>query len=128
MDRRSFLVSGSAAVAATGLGQDPKPTEAPKEKQSDAKPFKLRYAPHFGMFSNHAKSLVDQLQFAADHGFRAWEDNGMIHKDEATQRQLAAKMESCGIQMGVFVAHGDFSKPTFASGQKNHQELSLIHI
>jgi hydroxypyruvate isomerase len=149
MDRRSFLVSGAAAVAATSLGQDPKPTAAaapatanaqdpqptqdPKPveeppKSEAAKLFQLLYAPHFGMFSNHAKSLEDQLQFAADNGFRAWEDNGMAGKDEATQRQLAAKMEKCGIQMGVFVAHGDFQVPTFASGKKDLQERVLADI
>ena len=145
MDRRSFLVSGAAAVAATSLGQDPKPKpevtkkpgEAPVKKpaektapevRADKKPFQLLYAPHFGMFSNHAKSLEDQLQFAADEGFRAWEDNGMARKDEAQQRQLAAKMEKCGIEMGVFVAHGDFGKPTFASGEKEFQERVLADI
>ena len=128
MDRRSFLVSGAAAVAASSLGQDPKPAEAPKQKKPDAKAFQLRYAPHFGMFSNHAKAPVDQLQFAADNGFRAWEDNGMVNKDEATQRLLAAKMEKCGIQMGVFVAHGDFKQPTFASGKKDHRDRVLADI
>ncbi len=138
MDRRSFLVSGAAAVAATSLGQDPKPTptpkpapkpaDGPKQKKPDAKPFQLLYAPHFDMFSNHAKTLEDQLQFAADNGFRAWEDNGMANKDEATQRQLAAKMEKCGMQMGVFVAHGDFNNATFASGNKDHQKRVLADI
>tara|TARA_R110002072_G_scaffold269796_2_gene429114 strand:- start:27164 stop:28117 length:954 start_codon:yes stop_codon:yes gene_type:complete len=138
MDRRSFLVSGAAAVAATSLGQDPKPTptpkpaqkpaDGPKQKKPDAKPFQLLYAPHFDMFSNHAKTLEDQLQFAADNGFRAWEDNGMANKDEATQRQLAAKMEKCGMQMGVFVAHGDFKNATFASGDKDHQKRVLADI
>ena len=146
MDRRSFLVSGAAAVAASSLGQNPKPAATKKkaeaqrdpklgsadktaaEHKGDSKPFQLLYAPHFGMFSNHAKSLEDQLQFAADNGFRAWEDNGMAGKDEATQRKLAAKMEACGIQMGVFVAHGEFGKPTFASGRKDHRERVLADI
>ena len=40
--------------------------------------FRLKYAPHFGMFKHHAgEDLVDQLKFAADQGFTAWEDNGM---------------------------------------------------
>ena len=149
MDRRSFLVSGAAAVAATspqwlsetGLskpGQDPQPApdaaaqdpvkQEPATQTPGAEPFKLLYAPHFDMFSSHAKSLEDQLQFAADNGFRAGEDNGMAGKDEATQRQLAAKMEKCGIQMGVFVAHGDFDDPTFASGKKEFQERVLADI
>lgn len=91
-------------------------------------PFQLLYAPHFGMFRHHAESLEDQLQFAAEHGFRAWEDNDMGSRDEATQRRLAAKMEKLGMQMGVFVAHCDFSKPTFASGRKDHQDLVLADI
>ena len=129
MDRRSFLVSGAAAVAAGSLGQDPKPASNPAtQKKADSKPFQLLYAPHFGMFSNHAKPLEDQLQFAADNGFRAWEDNGMASKDEATQRKLAAKMEQCNIQMGVFVAHGEFGKPTFASGKKDDRDRVLADI
>jgi len=44
----------------------------PKEK------FTEKYAPHFGMFQNSAGGdPVDQLKFAADEGFTAWEDNGM---------------------------------------------------
>ncbi|MFK7739725.1 MAG: TIM barrel protein [Planctomycetota bacterium] len=109
--------------------QSPTPSTAEAAKKTpDAKPFQLRYAPHFGMFSNHAKSLDDQLQFAADEGFEAWEDNGMARRDEATQRRLADKMQQCGIQMGVFVAHADFSKPTFASGKKDFRDRVLADI
>jgi len=133
MDRRSFLISGATAAAATSLGQSAQAAEQNKaipaeNRQGDGEPFQLLYAPHFGMFSNHAKSLEDQLQFAADNGFRAWEDNGMAGKDEATQRKLAAKMQKCGMQMGVFVAHGEFGKPTFASGRKDHRERVLADI
>ncbi|MEC8253013.1 MAG: TIM barrel protein, partial [Planctomycetota bacterium] len=53
---------------------------------------------------------------------------GMPGKDEATQRRLAAKMAKLEITMGVFVAHGDFSQPTFASGRKDHQERVLKDI
>jgi hydroxypyruvate isomerase len=41
-------------------------------------PFKLKYAPHFGMFKHSAGAdPVDELKFAADEGFTAWEENGM---------------------------------------------------
>jgi len=126
MDRRSFLVTGAAAVAATGLRQDPQPAEqAPKPK---AQAFQLKYAPHFGLFENHAKALEDQLQFAADQGFAAWEDNGMAGRDEAMQRKLAARMQKCGVEMGVFVAHGDFQNATFTSGRKDFAERVLADI
>ena len=146
MNRRSFLATGAAAFAAGQLAQDLKPQDPkpqdpkpqnpkPQDKQPqdrqphpEAAPFQLLYAPHFGMFGNHAKALEDQLQFAADEGFRAWEDNGMAGRDEQTQRRLAARMQKCDMQMGVFVAHGDFGKPTFTSGKKDFRERVLADI
>ena len=44
------------------------------------------------------------------------------------QERLAKKMEQCGITMGVFVAHGDFGKPTFASGDAAHRERVLADL
>lgn len=125
MDRRSFLISGAGAATVAAAGR---PCAGAAPERPRTAPFQLLYAPHFGMFKNHAEALDDQLQFAADEGFRAWEDNGMGRRDEATQRRLAAKMQKLGVQMGVFVAHGDFGKPTFASGRKDHQERVLADI
>ena len=131
MNRRTFLRTGStglvsAGLVSTGLAIDTAKLPAPTPRRGD--PFRLDYAPHFGMFENHAKSFVDQLQFAADEGFRAWEDNGMAGRDEATQKELAAKMQQCGIRMGVFVAHGDFGAPTFASGDGKHRDRVLADL
>ncbi|MAD33968.1 MAG: xylose isomerase [Planctomycetes bacterium] len=128
MDRRSFLAAGGAAAAFSATGVTGAHADDRGPQASPGEPFQLLYAPHFGMFKNHAKSLEDQLQFAADQGFRAWEDNGMSGRDEATQRRLAAKMGKLGMTMGVFIAHGDFSQPTFASGRKDHQERVLKEI
>ena len=127
--RRRFMQQGIAVgLGAASVSATPGAIAADSHGAGGARSFKLKYAPHFGMFKNHAKSLEDQLQFAADEGFRAWEDNGMNRRDEATQRKLAEKMEQLGMQMGVFVAHGDFGKPTFASGRKDHQERVLADI
>ena len=128
MDRRSFLAAGGAAAAFSATGVTGAHADDRGPQASPGEPFQLLYAPHFGMFKNHAASLEDQLQFAADQGFRAWEDNGMSGRDEATQRRLAAKMGELGMTMGVFIAHGDFSQPTFASGRKDHQERVLKEI
>ena len=126
MDRRSFLVAGTVGALpfAAATPRDLASPGAPRRGD----PFRLLYAPHFGMFGNHAKEMTDQLQFAADEGFRAWEDNGMAGRDEATQEKLAKKMEQCQIQMGVFVAHGDFGKPTFTSGDKAMQDRVLADV
>jgi hydroxypyruvate isomerase len=69
-----------------------------------AAPFKLNYAPHAGLFENSAgPSIVDQIEFAADAGFTAWEDNGMRGRDIELQSDIAEALERRGMQMGVFV-------------------------
>ena len=97
MKRRHFVTTVTTGVAgAAALG-------CASSSRSD---FQLNYAPHFGMFKHHAgNDLVDQIMFAADHGFTAWEDNGMKGRDVATQNAIASAMEQRGMQMGVFVAH-----------------------
>lgn len=83
-------------------------------------PFKLKYAPHFGMFSNLAGSdLVDQLKFAADQGFTAWEDNGMKGRSVAEQERIAAAMANLKIEMGVFVINPNTAwKPSLSTGNR----------
>ncbi|MCA8973962.1 MAG: TIM barrel protein [Planctomycetes bacterium] len=126
MDRRMFLAAGAAGLAVSATARATANAAAPARSAAPrGTPFHLRYAPHFGMFGNHAEAMEDQLQFAADEGFVAWEDNGMAKRSAADQEKLAAKMRQCGITMGVFVAHGDFGKPTFASGRDEHREQVL---
>ena len=109
MDRRAFL-QGAVLLAgadARGAGRAP--------ARSDS-PFRLRYAPHFGMFRHHAgEDPVDQLRFLRDEGFVALEDNGMPGRPVAEQERIGAALAELSIAMGVFVAHADFRRPTFAS-------------
>jgi hydroxypyruvate isomerase len=58
MNRRELLKKTLATGAALGLGGG----RALADPASA--PFRLKYAPHFGMFERHAgKDLVDQLKF-----------------------------------------------------------------
>ena len=94
------------------------------------KPFSLNFAPHFGMFKNHAgEDLIDQIQFMHDHGFRSLEDNGMKSRDVATQNKIANKMSSLSMDMGVFVAHKIYwRKPNLTSGNKELRNEFLSNI
>lgn len=75
---------------------------------SGMRTFKLKYAPHLGMFEQTAGSdPVDQLHFMADMGFRAFEDNGMMGRDKSTQERMAKAMADRRIEMGVFVVAFD---------------------
>jgi hydroxypyruvate isomerase len=114
MNRRELLKTTFAAGAALGLG-----AARALARSAAAEPpagFRLRYAPHFGMFKHHAgEDLVDQLKFGADQGFTAWEDNGMAGRPVAVQERIAREMARLGMTMGVFVAMADFQNVTFAS-------------
>lgn len=89
----------------------------------------MRYAPHPGMFQALAgPDLVDQIQFAADQGFTAWEDNRMKTRPVAEQERIARALDRVGMQMGVFVAHGSIGKLTFAVRDEAAQEAVLRDI
>lgn len=92
--------------------------------------FQLKYAPHFGMFKNHAgDDLLDQLQFISDVGFTALEDNQMKKKDISMQEKIASKMTSLGMEMGVFVAHTiSWKEPNLTTGNKEKLEDFLKEI
>lgn len=125
MQRRDFLksgvIAGSTAVLAAAA------TQTAQADQSE--PFQLKYAPHFGMFKNAAgKDPLDQLKFAADQGFTAWEDNGMKKKPKELQQQIADTMEKLNMEMGVFVAHGSIGKTTFVRKDKDTWDSVLKDI
>lgn len=122
MHRRAFIehcvAAGTVALAGTAVSR--------AVADDGEKGFKLKYAPHFGMFRHHAgDDLVDQVKFMADEGFTALEDNGMAGRPVEMQEKIAAEMQRQGMEMGVFVATGSFGEPTFASGKKEMREKSL---
>ena len=123
MDRRDFLIAGAAAAG--GIAAAPvRPGASPSVD------FRLRYAPHFGMFREHAGGdLVAQLEFVAAAGFRAIEDNGMKGRGTGEQERIAAAMTRLGLSMGVFVAHTiGWSEPNLTSGEADARERFLREI
>ncbi len=127
MKRRDFFATaGAAAAAATTLG-----ATASAQEGATSGPFKLGYAPHFGLFENLAgKDQVKQLEFAASVGFRDWEDNTMHKRPVEEQQQLADAMERLGIRMGEFVAYGigAFGKVSFTGSDKKLRDEAVEEI
>jgi len=81
------------------------------------------------MFQNHAGSdLLDQLNFMADQGFRAFEDNRMNRRPVDVQEKIGKELSRLGLEMGVFVATGDFENVTFASSKPEAREKILADI
>jgi hydroxypyruvate isomerase len=125
MNRRSFvtsaLASGATLLAST--------TRLTAQTAGPIVPFKLGYAPHPGMFKESAgENVIDQIKFAADQGFTAWEDNGMMGRPAAEQEAIGRTLAERKMQMGVFVAYANFDEPTFAVANPAKQEEILARI
>lgn len=131
MKRRSFLKSSAVASAVLAGGGIIQTTAAAAPVATAEKHrFKLKYAPHFGMFKHSVgEDLMDQLQFMADAGFTAMEDNGMKGKEVSMQEKIASKMSNLGMEMGVFVAHSiHWTEADLASGNEEKLDSFLKEI
>jgi hydroxypyruvate isomerase len=143
MNRRAFmqaaLVAGGGAAldpdaafghGVTASGRGPARHPGREGASHQAEPFSMDFAPHFGMFREHGGgSLEGELQFMADQGFRALEDNGMKGRPLEDQHRVANEMERLGMRMGVFVAHTiHWTEPNLASGDPAKREEFLAEI
>jgi hydroxypyruvate isomerase len=120
MQRRTFIKSTFAAAtlaSSSVFGQ----TSSAKNN------FKLKYAPHFGMFEKSAGSdLIDQLKFMSEMGFTAMEDNGMMSRTPEIQTKIGETMAKLGMTMGVFVVDkGGNSQNTLAAGKQEYLDIFL---
>lgn len=105
MNRQSFFKKLFLSGALASFGGIASFSKA-KNPVSLPRDFTLNYAPHFGMFEHHAgPDPVDQLQFMADAGFGALEDNEMRNRAVKEQSRIAREMTRLNMEMGVFVAH-----------------------
>ena len=131
MKRRSFVRQAVAAIAGTGLLSGSTLRATPNNRLPNAKhTFKLKYAPHFGLFTQHAgKDLIDQLAFMAEVGFTAFEDNGMKGRTVDMQQKIAQQLSRTNMEMGVFVAHKIYwQEPNLASGNADKRAEFLQDI
>jgi hydroxypyruvate isomerase len=105
MRRRAFLdgvlaAAGGLALRPLGAGR----TEA-------AGRYKLRYAPRLDFLKDEL-SVPQRLELFAQHGFDATEYNGLMTHPMAEVEQMRKKLDSVGIEMGIFVANPNGWKTT----------------
>lgn len=123
MQRRQFIAAATAA-AASGVCAAASRAAEPDAK---ARPFAFAFAPHFGMFQRLAgEDLIDQLKFAADQGFTAWEDNGMTGRPADVQQKIADEMQRLGMELSVISAlRGVWNGVNFAGNDRQSREAIL---
>ena len=119
---RNSLLTAGGITAGAGF------TETFASEKSTAilsdKTFNMDYAPHQGMFANHAgKNFLDQIQFMYDKGFRSIEDNGYLNRPVEEQEKIGALLARLGMRMGVFVVDGgDNWKTSLTTGKKEFKD------
>jgi hydroxypyruvate isomerase len=136
IDRRTFVQSSVGMGAGSWLGARDLSAgiaSSPLLAEDDgrqAAPFRLAYAPHFGMFRNLAgEDPVAELRFMAAQGFRALEDNGMKARPIADQERIATEMQRLGMRMGVFVAHTiGWTEPNLTDGNAEKRARFITEI
>jgi hydroxypyruvate isomerase len=126
MNRGEFIRNSLLTAGAITTGAGITNTFA-AEKNNTAlsdKTFNLDYAPHQGMFENHAgKSFLDQIQFMYDKGFRSIEDNGYLNRSVEEQEKIGNLLAKLGMRMGVFVVDGgDNWKTSLTTGKKEFKD------
>ena len=73
--------------------------------------------------------MIDQLNYVADQGFTAFEDNNLKKRTIDNQNKMSKTMQKRGIEMGVFVAHTiHWKEPNLASGDNSKREQFLKEI
>jgi hydroxypyruvate isomerase len=124
MQRRNFVKSsilGASLLTGTNVFSSTIDENAAQPK------FKMKYAPHEGMFKYHGGYVFGQIKFAADQGFTAWEDNDMMKRSPSDQEKIGKLLADNNMTMGVFVVGFDTWPPstTLASGDKVWREKFL---
>ncbi len=113
--RRKFMKNAAMGMAAMTFAPGTGPGRNAGIRQFAAK-FKLKYAPGFGMFANHAgKNIIDQIKFMADQGFQAMFDNGLMNRPAAEQEAIARETAKLDMTIGPFVAYADFKVKSFVT-------------
>nr|WP_208403963.1 TIM barrel protein [Sphingomonas insulae] len=123
MSRRTLIAAGAAATLASGVG-------AAQGRGSNAARFSLGFAPHEGSFASRGDRL-EQIAFAADQGFTAWEDNEAAGRSVAEQEAMAKALRQRNMAMGVFVASmpkWSQSRPLLGANDGAEREAFLADI
>ncbi|WP_298092515.1 TIM barrel protein, partial [uncultured Sphingomonas sp.] len=123
LSRRMLLAAGAATSLAAGMA-------GAQRRSSNAARFSLGYAPHEGSFASRG-GLIEQIAFAADQGFTAWEDNEARARPVAEQEAMSKALAQRGMTMGVFVASmpkWSQSRPLLGGNDDAEREAFLADI
>ena len=100
MERRQFLKQTAVAGGALALPATP----AAGQQEGRKGKYRLRYAPRLDFLSKEL-AILQRLEKFAEHGFDATEYNGLMNHPLPEVEEMRKKLDSLGIEMGIFVAN-----------------------
>jgi hydroxypyruvate isomerase len=134
MNRRDFIVSTAtvAVAAAAGTGFSAQTSQAATNREN----FSMHFAPHLGllspdkgMFRYHAGyDPVQQVNFMAQQGFTAMEDNWMASRPIEVQNAVGKALRDNEMQMGVIVNTMRYDQPTFVLNTKAERDRLMQEV
>jgi hydroxypyruvate isomerase len=126
VNRRTFLHNGIGAASALAVAGPGTVLGSPRPAAPAGKAFKLKYAPSIGEFKAHAgDDPLAHVAFAADEGFGAMFDNGIMNRPVPQQEAIAREIAKRGMILGPFVLYADFGKKSFVTRDKDVREMLL---
>lgn len=126
MYRRKFIKNGLAGSAILAVGESwPMLAESWKA----ANTFNMKFSPDFGLFAAAAgDDPLDQVQWAYDRGFRAWESTGLKSRSVQEQEAISKKLQNLGMQFGQFVGTLTFTEVTFAGNDQQNRDQVIRDV
>lgn len=119
------MAGAAATTLAAGVGASQR-----RAGGGNAARFSLKFAPHEGSFASRG-GRIEQIAYAADQGFTAWEDNEAAGRSIAEQTAMAKALQQRGMTMGVFVASmpkWSQSRPLLGANDGTEREAFLNDI
>jgi len=125
MERREFIQKTAISSGAISLAGPF--VYAAKDNQPDSYKFNLKYAPHIGMFENSSgDDPIAQINFMAEQGFTALEDNWMMGRSVNEQSKMGEALAKNNMSMGVFILDkGGNMENTLAAGKSENVDIFL---
>ncbi len=121
MNRRNWIRTALAAGGAAAWG------EVSSNPARAASKYHLRYAPRLD-FLRREKTIPQRLEIFARHGFDATEYNGLMRHPLPEVEGIRKKLDSLGMEMGIFVANPGGWRTAGLVDPKQHEAfLGEIH-
>lgn len=98
--------------------------------------YALNFAPHIGLtspadglfLSSAGLDPIDQIKFAADHGFCAIEDNFLQLRERHVQHAIGRTLASLRMTMGCFLGTLTHQRPTFSLADESVRTLLISEL